>query len=333
MSPNDIFALAAKQTTGSWRQNFVSHATQYGYNPIELLFPQNRETSSGRPHMIQPDAEWVSAVMNGTSKVPFSRVRTTYIDITAEQARARGYTTTNQKFDVVYQLLRRETNPTTLYTRTKLDNDDYLDITDFDAIDFLREIQQTRWIEEAARAMLLGDGRLITDPYKIKEDCIRPIVSDVDLYSHKVQLAANMTTLDIMDEFVYARTHYKGSGSPTLFTTNAFLGNMLVERDTTNRRMHNGVAELANVLNVRNIVTVPHMDSLTRVDENDVVRNVIGIVVNMRDYTVGNTPNSKPRTFEQFDIDFNQHILLYEGRFSAALTMPKSALIFEQALA
>ena len=317
------------------RESFLAHAVEYGIENIDYLFPDAQNVTTS-PTFVKRDTGWVGVVMNGTYHTPFSRIKTLHADITAEAARAMGYTKGELKKEEVIKLLRRITIPTTVYKKQKLDRDDILDITDLDVVTWLKAEMRIMLDEELARAVLVGDGRDPTSLDHIDEACIRPIWTDDDLYAHHVQIEkASTEDFDanvIVDEIVRARSDYKGSGEPTFFTTSTVVSDMLLLRDTTGRRIYSTQAELEAALRVKAIVEVPVMEGLTRTTDDDVPvdLNLLGIVVNLKDYSIGADKGGAIGMFDDFDIDYNQYKYLMETRCSGALTLPKSALVIEQ---
>ncbi len=303
---------------GSFRDSFLAHAEEYGIENIDFLFPDAKLVNN-QPEWIKRDTSWVSAVLGGVKKTPFSRIKSIAADITADEARAKGYIKGNQKLEEVFPLLKRVTTPTTIYKKQKLDRDDIIDITDLDVVAWMKQEMRMMLDEEIARAILIGDGRQITDPDKINEENIRPIAHDVDLYSHKVKVAPNISGATLIETMIRNRKHYKGSGTPTLYTTNQILIDLLLVKDKIGRRLYNSKAELASALLVKDIVEVEVMETMP---------NLLGIFVNLNDYTLGADKGGQISMFDDFDIDFNQYKYLMETRISGALTKPKSALVF-----
>ena len=317
--------------SGSFRESFISHAQTYGIENIDLLFPDAKAISN-TPDLISRRMEWVNSVLTKTRHTPFSRIKSVQADITADEARAKGYIKGNMKKEEVFTLLKRVTTPTTVYKKQKLDRDDIIDITDLDVVAFLRGEMRIMLDEELARAILVGDGRDVADTDKIDETCIRPIWKDDDLYAHHVKLAATVANKDKVDEIMKARKEYKGSGNPVLYTTTDLLTDWMVARDTLGRRIHASKADLAAELGVSDIVEVEVLAGLHRTVGADTL-NLVGIIVNLTDYTVGADKGGEINMFDDFDIDFNQQKYLIETRASGALTKPKSAIVIEQLVA
>ena len=330
---NEMVATARTSKANSLRDVIIAHADTYGIKDIELLFPDAQMVGGNAPAIpARKDMAWVEKVLSATSHSPFSRVKSAYADITADEARARGYVTGAEKFNEVFPVFTRITTPQTIYKKSKLDRDDIIDVTSFDVVVWLKMEMRLKLREEVARAILIGDGREAISPDKIKEENVRPIYSDHAVYAHRAPyLASDATYLEMVDAIMAAQMDYKGSGEPVLYTTRAIVTNMLLVRDTTNRRIHPTMDTLKAALNVSEIVTVTPMDNVTRLDGLDTIK-LIGILVDLRDYTIGADRGGETTFFEDFDIDFNQHKYLLETRISGALTIPKSAVIIEQNL-
>lgn len=311
---------------GSLKESFLAHAEDYGIDSIEYLFPEARNVTN-QPTFIQRDMGWVSKVMAGVSKNPFSRIKSTFADITEDEARAKGYMKGKYKKEEVFSLLKRTTTPTTVYKKQKLDRDDVIDITDFDVVAWLKSEMRMMLDEEIARAILIGDGRLNSSDDKIKEDCIRPIVKDEELFNIKapVRVASSATDDDKAKAFIRtaikARKNYKGSGEPTLYTTEDIVTDCLLLEDTTGRTIYESVTQLATKLRVKEIVIVPVMEN-QKVNE----KPLMGIIVNLNDYKVGADKGGSINMFDDFDIDYNQQKYLIETRCSGALVKPYSAI-------
>jgi len=312
---------------GSLRESTLQHAAEYGINNIDLLFPEAR-TVGDMPELVSRQAEWVSKVLDKVKKQPYARIKTVVADITAEEARAKGYIKGTMKKEEVIELLRRSTTPATIYKKQKLDRDDIIDITDFDVIAWLKWEIRFMLNEELARAILIGDGRSTISEDKVKDpkgaptgEGIRSIANDDPLYAVPVQLAANVSSSVLIDEITRARTQYRGSGSPTLYTTDAVLTDLLLLKDKMNRRLYDTEAALASALRVSEIVAVEVLEE---------TQDVLGIIVNLIDYTIGTDKGGELTFFEDFDIDFNQNKYLLETRLSGALTKPKSALVIKR---
>ena len=311
-------------------------ALQHGITDIDYLFPDAKNLTNV-PVFVSRQMEWVSAVMNGVSHTPFARVRSIFANITADEARAKGYVKGKKKIDEVIALLRRETVPTTVYKHQSLDRDDIVDITDFDVVAWLKTEMRVMLDEEIARAILVGDGRANTSADKIDETKIRPIWKDDDFYTIKASLASTSTT-DITDEeaqsfiklAVKARKDYKGSGSPTLFINEDLLTTMLLLENKIGERLYKTEAELATAMRVNSIVSVPVMENQTYTGTDSKTHVLEGIIVNLKDYNVGADQGGAVSLFDDFDIDYNKQKYLIETRCSGALTMPYSAIALEK---
>ena len=315
---------------GSLKESFLAHADQYGIKDIEWLFPDAKNVNM-QPDFIKRDDSYVQKVMRGVHHVPFSRIKSMHADITADQARAKGYIKGKLKKEEVFTLLKRTTSPTTIYKKQKLDRDDVIDITDFDVVAWLKMEMRMMLDEEIARAILVGDGRLSSDDDKINEMCIRPIATDADLYcvKAKVSVGAAATEDEIAKAFIRtvikSRKEYKGSGSPTLFTTEDILTNCLLLEDKNGRIIYDTVEKLATALRVKEIVTVEVMEGAkTKVEEQE--KPLMALMVNLVDYYVGADKGGAVNMFDDFDIDYNQQKYLMETRCSGALVKPYSAI-------
>jgi HK97 family phage prohead protease len=318
-----------KNYNGSLKAAAMMHAQNYGVENIDYLFP-DAKTITPTPEVISREMGWVPKVLAGTSHTPFSRIKSTAVDITAEEARALGYVKGNLKKEEVIKLLKRITGPTTIYKKQKLDRDDIIDITDLDVVAWLKAEMRVMLDEELARAVLVGDGRDAASEDKIDEECIRPIFKDADMYSHHIAVANNMAVKDLMDEIIRSREFYKGSGSPKLFTTTKMVMDMLLLKDTLGRRLYNTKNDLAAALLVDDIIEVPVLANQTRTNEDDKVVTLLGIIVNLKDYKMGADKGGAVNMFDDFDIDYNQYKYLIETRCSGALYKPKSAIVFER---
>lgn len=334
MNGNDTLSHAEMETIiadgkrfGSMKESFLAHAEEYGIKSIDYLFPEPK-TLNNPPEFIKRDMGWVSKVMGTVHHTPFSRIKSMFADITEDEARAKGYIKGKLKKEEVFSLLKRTTTPTTVYKKQKMDRDDVVDITDFDVIAWLKSEMRMMLDEEIARAILIGDGRLSSSDDKINETNIRPIVSDDDLYTikSKVTVAANATGADkakaFIDQVIRSRKEYKGSGNPTLFTTEDMVTECLLLEDKIGHKLYKTEAELATTMRVKEIVTVEVMEGLK--DKNS--KEVAGIIVNLADYNVGADKGGSVNMFDDFDIDYNQQKYLIETRCSGALVKPYSAI-------
>ena len=316
---------------GSLKESFIAHAETYGFNPTEVMFPDAVATNQNGPELVKRPDDWVNVVLNSAKHTPFSRIKTITADVTADAARAKGYVTGNLKKDEIITLLKRTTTPATIYKKQKMDRDDIADITDFDVIAWLKNEMRAMLNEELARAILIGDGRSVADEDKVNEQNIRPIALDDDsVYVVRSQLENNTGTDDIIDEIIRSRKDYRGTGIPTLFTSTTLLTDMLLAKDSMGRRLYNNVEELASVLRVSQIVEVELMNGATRKVSDTQTNDILGVVVNMADYTIGADKGGEVNMFDDFDIDYNQQKYLIETRCSGALTKPKSAIVIER---
>lgn len=301
-------------------------AQTYGIADIDYLFPEARNLNTP-PDFIQRDMGWVKKVINGTHHTPFSRVKSMFANITMEEARAKGYIKGNRKKEEVFTLLKRATDPQTIYKKQKMDRDDVIDITDFDVIRWLKGEMRMMLEEEIARAILIGDGRSTADEDHISEDHIRPILTDAELYTVVKGVTAGVddagTAKNFIRAAIKARKDYKGSGSPTLFTTEDWLAEMLLLEDGDGHFMYTSESQLATTLRVKEIVTVPVLEGV-KIQTN---KDVMGIIVNLSDYNIGADKGGETTTFEDFDIDYNQMKYLIETRISGALVKPFSAIV------
>lgn len=307
---------------------------QHGITSIDMLFPDHKNLNN-EPDFISRPMDWVTKVMGMVGKSPFSRVKTIHADITADEARALGYIKGKKKKEEVFTLLKRTTEPTTIYKKQKLDRDDVIDITDFDIVAFMKKEMRVMLDEEIARALLIGDGRQSDSDDKIKEDKIRPVLTDDELYSIKAELTVeNTATADekaknFIRTAIKARKNYRGSGEPVLFTTEDVLTDCLLLEDVNGRVIYDTVTKLATALRVREIITVPVMEGCQRTDEKAKKHDVYGIIVNLKDYKLGADKGGAINLFDDFDIDYNQQKYLIETRCSGALTKPYSAIVVE----
>lgn len=315
---------------GSLKESFLAHAQEYGIENIDYLFPEAK-TLNNPPEFIKRETGWVTTVMNAVHHTPFSRIKSMFADITEDDARAKGYIKGNLKKEEVFSLLKRTTTPTTIYKKQKLDRDDVIDITDFDVVAWLKSEMRMMLDEEIARAILIGDGRLASSDDKINEQNIRPVIKDEELYTIRtlVNVAHGATDDDkakaTIKAAVKARKNYKGSGTPTLYTTEDFLTNALLLEDTQGHRLYKNESDVAAAMRVSNIVTVPVMEGVKGPNGKD----LIGIIVNLKDYNVGADKGGAINMFDDFDIDYNQQKYLIETRCSGALIKPYSAIVLE----
>ena len=332
--------IADGKRYGSLRESFLAHATEYadksqtyGINGTDFLFPEPKSLNTP-PDFIKRDTGWVQKVMSGVHHTPFSRIKSMFADITEDDARAKGYIKGKLKKEEVFTLLKRTTTPTTIYKKQKMDRDDVIDITDFDVIAWIKSEMRMMLDEEIARAVIIGDGRLSSSDDKINESNIRPIWKDEDLYTIKTKVEVSSTATDtekskaFIKAVIKSRKNYKGSGEPTLYTTEDVLTDCLLIEDSTGRVIYDSVEKLKSALRVKDIVTVPVMEGLTREDSGDTLA-LMGIIVNLKDYTIGADKGGAVNMFDDFDIDYNAMKYLIETRCSGALIKPYSAIAVE----
>lgn len=315
--------------------NELTHSADYGIENIGYLFSDDKAVTR-EPIMVSRNMDWVAKFTNSVRHTPFSRIKSLFANITEDDARAKGYIKGNVKKEEVFTLLKRSTTPTTVYKKQKIDRDDVIDIVDFDVVAWLKREMRVMLDEEIARAALVGDGRVSSSDDKIDPIHIRPIWTDDDFYTIKqtvsVASSDNESTIakNFIKQCIKARKNYKGSGNPTLYTTEDMLTDMLLLEDTTGRVIYESTAKLATTLRVKEIVTVPVMENLTRTDDTSKVHTLLGIIVNPYDYTIGADKGGAVNMFDDFDIDYNQQKYLIETRCSGALTLPYSAIAVEK---
>lgn len=322
--------IADAKRYGSMKDSFLQH----GIENIDYLFPEAKNLNMP-PEFIKRDTGWVAKFMNDVRKSPFSRIKSMFANITEDEARAKGYIKGKLKKDEVFSLLKRTTTPTTVYKKQKLDRDDVVDITDIDVIAWIKGEMRMMLDEEIARAALVGDGRLSSSDDKINETNIRPIWTDEDLFTIKGAIDAKSTdSADVIAKAfikgcVKNRKKYKGSGEPTLFTTEDMLTDCLLLEDMNGRVIYDTVDKLAKALRVKEIITVPVMEGLTRTATDGKKFNLLGIIVNLKDYNIGADKGGAVNMFDDFDIDYNAMKYLIETRCSGALIKPYSAMAIE----
>lgn len=325
------FLIEAKDY-GSFRdysEKWMKHTGQtYGIENIEVLFPDARQVGD-EPYLYKRDTDWVDVVLNGTRHTPFARIKTSYADLTEDEARAKGFTldrnNNKRKMDEVFKVYKRVTTPQTIYKRQRLDRDDEIDITDFNVVNFLWNEMKVMIREEMARDILIGDGRAASAEDHVNTENVRPIVGDDDLYviyNDGANPSADPTAF--VDRARKAKVGYMGSGMPTLFLSPSLHGELMVQRDKVGRRLYDTDASLAAAMGVSAIVEVPVLEGFEMTEESKVVD---GVMANLRDYTIGTDRGGELTQFSDFDIDYNQHKYLIEARLSGALTMPKSAVV------
>ncbi len=305
----------------------VSEGTQtYGFNDAGMLLPEYKSLNNP-PEWIKRDTGWVAKVLGGVHKTPFSRIKSHYANITEDEARAKGYMKGNLKKEEVFTILKRTTDPQMIYKKQKLDREDIIDITDFDIVAWIRAEMEMMLDEEKARAILIGDGRPNDSDDKIKEDHIRPIITDVPLFNVRVPVNVPVGATDsekaaaIIDSILRARKNYKGSGNPSFFTTEDWVTEMLLLKDGIGHRLYKTMEELATAIRAKEIVTVEAMEGYQVFD-----KPLVGVYVNLTDYNVGTDKGGEKNLFDDFDIDYNQYKYLIEQKFSGALVKPFSAM-------
>ena len=354
VSHDDFVALMSDaRTRGSFReafqaldedkrQGFLAHTTytggdgatyttrSYGISNIGVLFPDAKDLQTP-PVWVKRDTDWVAGVLSATKHSPFARIRTASADITADAARAKGYVTGAQKVSEVFEVLKRETLPTTIYKLQKFNRDELIDVRDFDVVSWVRSEMRMMLDEEIARAILVGDGRSNESADKISETNIRPIWKDNSLYTITVTLDYGTPIETIMDKILESLDDYEGTGTPTLYTTRQNLTQMKLIKDEFGHRLYRGASDIADALGVDKVVEVPVMKNLTRsyTSPSSYSTKLFGIIVNLTDYTVGTDKGGEVNSFDDFDIDYNQYKYLIETRMSGALVLPKSAIAIE----
>ena len=336
---SEILASAIEDAKkyGSLRESVIEHAAINNITDIGKLFPDATALNK-EPIMIEKDQTWVGKIMNAVKHTPFSRVKVTFGRMTEPQARAKGYIKGNKKVNIQMAALNRVVTPTTVYIKNEIDRDDVIDITDFDVVAWQKREMRKELDKELALAAILGDGRDISDQNKINEQNIIPIVKDVDTFTIKYTITEGKDykqtgnsqsdndsfTKGIVRAALRSRKEYKGSGTPTFFTTEDYLTDMLLIEDQNGRRIYESIAQLALALRVKEIVTIPEM-------EQEAYNDIVGVIVNMADYTMGADKGGSVNMFDDFDIDYNQMKYLMETRCSGALTVPYSAIVLKKA--
>ena len=338
---SEILASAIQDAKkyGSLKESVIEHAAINNITDIGKLFPDATALNK-EPIMIEKDQTWVGKIMNAIKHTPFSRVKVTMGKMTEPQARAKGYIKGNKKTNIQMAALNRIVTPTTVYIKNEIDRDDIIDITDFDVVAWQKREMRKELDKELALAALLGDGRDISDNDKINEQNIIPIIKDVDTFTIKYTITEGVDykqannsasnndsfTKGIIRAAIRSRKEYKGSGSPTFFTTEDYLTDMLLIEDQNGRRIYESLAQLALALRVKEIVTIPEM-------EQEAYKDIVGVIVNMADYTMGADKGGSVNMFDDFDIDYNQMKYLMETRCSGALTVPYSAIVLKKTAA
>ena len=327
-------AIADAKRYGSIKESVIEHAAQNNIENIDILFPDARELND-EPKVIEKDNSWVAKVMGKVKHTPFSRVKTTFGRMSETEARAKGYIKGNIKTNIAMSFLNRVTTPTTVYIKNDIDRDDVVDITDFDIVAWQKREMRKQLDKELCLAMILGDGRDVSDANKINEQNIRPIITDNELYTIQYTITDGVdynntsnsnsendsVTKGVIRGAIKARKDYKGSGKPTFYTTEDLLTDMLLIEDQNGRLIYDSVDKLATALRVDEIVTIPEMESYT---------DIYGVIVNMNDYTAGADKGGSVNMFDDFDIDYNQMKYLMETRMSGALTVPYSAIVLNK---
>lgn len=343
LSHSELNALIkeAKDNGKSLKNTFLAHGVdnteylEHSITNVGNLFPEAQLVDKV-PALVSRDMDWVSNVMGAVKHTPFSRVKSTYANITGDEARAKGYVKGNQKVEEVITALKRTTDPQTVYKLQKMDRDDVIDITDFDVVAWIKGEMRIMLNEELARAILIGDGRESSSNDKINPLHIRPVLGDDATYTIKRSLvrAENETdeafAKDFIHDVIRSRKDYKGSGNPTLYTTEDMLTSMLLIEDTTGRIIYDTMDKLKTALRVKDIVTVPVMEGVSRKDGENTTYNLMGILVNLNDYNVGSDKGGSVNMFDDFDINYNKYEYLIETRCSGALVKPYSAISFEE---
>lgn len=321
ISHEDLAGIVADaMKVGSLRDSVERYAIQHGIDNIDVLFPDAQAIDS-MPEFLSRRTEWVNKFLSGTRKSPFSRIKTLSADLTFEEARAKGYVTGDLKREEYFSVSKRVTTPTTVYKKQKLDRDDIVDITDFDVVMWLKAEMRLMLDEEIARAGLMGDGRDVSHEDKINEGNIRPIATDHELFATKVYVNlgdANSTAQEVIDQIIRNRRYYKGSGTPTFYTSEGYISEFLLLKDSTGRRIYRDLNELAAELRVSEIVPVEVMEEDT---------TLVGVMVNPADYVFGATRGGEVNLFDDFDIDYNKYKYLIETRVCGALVKLKAALV------
>lgn len=329
-------AIRDTKKYGSMKESFLAHAEANNMENYEILFPDATELYK-EPRVIEEDRSWVAKVMNKVHHTPFSRVKTTFGRMSETEARAKGYIKGNLKTDIKMSFLNRVTTPTTVYIKNDIDRDDVIDITDFDIVAWQKREMRKNLDKELALAMLLGDGRNVSDPNKINEQNIRPVIKDNEMYTIQYTVTDGVdynnannshsendsVTKGVIRAAIKSRKQYKGSGRPTFYTTEDLLTDMLLIEDQNGRLIYDSIQKLCTALRVDEIVTIPEM-------EGEAYKDIYGIIVNMADYTAGADKGGSVNMFDDFDIDYNQMKYLMETRMSGALTVPYSAIVLKK---
>lgn len=324
LSHSDIESIVADASrVGSLKEAVTSYALSHGIDDIDNLFPDAQAIDSV-PEFRKRRTEWVNVVLEGVRKSPFARIKTLSADLTFEDARAKGYVKGSLKKEEFFAVAKRVTTPTTIYKKQKLDRDDMIDITDFDVVSWLKGEMRIMLDEEIARAILFSDGRDVSHEDKINEQNVRPIAKDNEVYTTTVNVNlddASSTAAEIIDALILNRRHLRGSGLPTMFTTESYIAQFMLLKDTTGRRIYKSLDEVAAELRVTTIVAVEAME------EDD---EIVAVIVNPIDYVLGADRGGQVSMFDDFDIDYNNYKYLIETRISGALVKLKSALVVKK---
>lgn len=326
----NFFKAAQRDPSGSLQRFVLQHAQNYGIKNIDVFFPDARAERT-EPDLYKRDTDWVAGLLSGVHKVPWTRIKSAYVDLTPDEARAKGFTldrnNNHRKFDEMITAYKRQTTPTTVYKKQKVDRDDVLDITEFSVVNFLMREMRIQLDEEVARAILIGDGRDVSAEDHINTECIRPIVSDDDLYVMHSVGKADETRTALVDRIRQSKVGYMGSGVLTAYVSPTLHASFAVQRDQMGHRLYDSDAALAFELGVQKIVEVPLLENF-KLKNNNLLQ---AIIIDPRDITVGTDRGGDVTSFDDFDIDYNQYKYLIETRMSAALTKPKSAIVIEAA--
>lgn len=326
----NFFKAAQRDPSGSFQKFVLQHAQDYGIKNIDVFFPDARAERT-EPDLYKRDTDWVAGLLSGVHKVPWTRIKSAYVDLTPDEARAKGFTldrnNNHRKFDEMITAYKRQTTPTTIYKKQKVDRDDVLDITEFSVVNFLMREMRIQLDEEVARAILIGDGRDVSAEDHINTECIRPVVFDDDLYVMHSVGKADETRTALVDRIRQAKVGYMGSGVLTAFVSPTLHASFAVQRDQMGHRLYDSDVALAFELGVQKIVEVPLLENF-KLKNNNILQSII---VDPRDITVGTDRGGDVTSFNDFDIDYNQYKYLIETRMSAALTKPKSAIVIEAA--
>lgn len=326
----NFFKAAQRDPSGSFQKFVLQHAQDYGIKNIDVFFPDARAERT-EPDLYKRDTEWVAGLLNGVHKVPWTRIKSAYVDLTPDEARAKGFTldrnNNHRKFDEMITAYKRQTTPTTIYKKQKVDRDDVLDITEFSVVNFLMREMRIQLDEEVARAILIGDGREVSAEDHINTECIRPVVSDDDLYVKHSVGDKNETQTALVDRIRQSKVGYMGSGVLTAYVSPTLHASFAVQRDQMGHRLYDSDAALAFELGVQKIVEVPLLENF-KLKNNNILQ---AIILDPRDITVGTDRGGDVTSFNDFDIDYNQYKYMIETRMSAALTKPKSAIVIEAA--